>query len=130
MADRAVLDASAVLTLLQQEPGHPRVREALRDGECLISTVNLAEVATRLSLRGLSPAEVEELCDVPNLTVVALTRETALSAASLAQEGRRLGLSLGDRVCLALGQERGCIVLTADRIWAQLGGDHSIELLR
>src|SRR5882672_7374270 len=43
----------------------------------------------------------------------------AAIAAALRETARPLGLSLGDRACLALGIFEQAMVLTADRIWAK-----------
>ena len=130
MADSFVLDASAILALLQREEGEQRVREALREGECRISSVNVAEVASCLYRRGLSREDVAALCDVPNLEVVDLTLNTALSSGELPLPGRAPGFSLGDRTCLALGLELGAVILTADRVWARLESEHRVEVIR
>lgn len=53
-----------------------------------------------------------------------------LAAAQLRPQTRRLGLSLGDRACLALGLERGATVLTADQTWQQLSAPHRIKVIR
>lgn len=118
---KVVLDASAVLALLQKEPGHETVRTALRGDDCLISAANLAEVATKLFQALQDPPKVQRLLNVPNLSVRTVTADDAFKAAELSLPGKALGLSLGDRLCLAAGLLEGAEVLTTDRAWASLG---------
>jgi PIN domain nuclease of toxin-antitoxin system len=110
-----ILDASAILAFLLAEPGQDRVAEALlRDAT--MTTVNFAEVASKYVLRG-AKARAETLAERLPVTFVPVDLDLALRAAMMADLTRPAGLSLGDRVCLALGQRTGQTVLTADRAW-------------
>ena len=114
---RKLLDASALLAYLQREPGFDAGREALREGAA-ISAVNLAEVAGKLKARGKDPERIVRRLLAMGLEVLPFTLEEALEAGALDPLTRPLGLSLGDRACLAAGKVRGLAVLTADRTWA------------
>lgn len=114
---RKLLDASALLAYLQREPGFEAVREALREGAA-ISAANLAEVAGKLKARGKDPERIVRRLLAMGLEVLPFTLEEALEAGALDPLTRPLGLSLGDRACLAAGKVRGLAVLTADRTWA------------
>ena len=114
---RKLLDASALLAYLQREPGFEAVREALRE-RAAISAVNLAEVAGKLKARGKDPERIVRRLLAMGLEVLPFTLEEALEAGALDPLTRPLGLSLGDRACLAAGKVRGLAVLTADRTWA------------
>ena len=114
---RKLLDASALLAYLQREPGFEAVREALREGAA-ISAVNLAEVAGKLKARGKDPERIVRRLLAMGLEVLPFTLEEALEAGALDPLTRPLGLSMGDRACLAAGKVRGLAVLTADRTWA------------
>ena len=114
---RKLLDASALRAYLQREPGFEAVREALREGAA-ISAVNLAEVAGKLKARGKDPERIVRRLLAMGLEVLPFTLEEALEAGALDPLTRPLGLSLGDRACLAAGKVRGLAVLTADRTWA------------
>ena len=114
---RKLLDASALLAYLQREPGFEAVREALREGAA-ISAVNLAEVAGKLKARGKDPERIVRRLLAMGLEVLPFTLEEALEAGALDPLTRPLGLSLGDRACLAAGKVRGLAVLTADRTGA------------
>lgn len=123
-----VLDASAVLALIHREPGEARVGELL--GRSAISTVNLAEVHGKLIQRG-APDEVAWAA-IQRLDLEIVTFDTAQAHAvgSMLPPTRHLGLSLGDRACLALAQQRGVPAVTTDRNWAKLELGIAIEVIR
>jgi PIN domain nuclease of toxin-antitoxin system len=114
----AVLDSSALLCLLGSEAGADEVAFALPDA--VIGAVNLAEVIAKLRERGLSAAEVHAALDGLPLDVRPFTTSQAHAAGGLRPATRHLGLSLGDRACLALAIELGAAALTADRDWLKL----------
>ncbi len=125
---RCVLDASAVLAYLQRESGHQRVRSALAEGAA-ISAVNLAEAYAKVVERGLLAEEVGSRLHVLGLEVIPFAEDDARNSAALHSKTRAVGLSLGDRACLALGRRLGLPVLTADRAWGRVAGI-KIEILR
>jgi ribonuclease VapC len=114
-----VLDASALLALFNDEPGAQAVLDAL-DGPCLISAVNQTEVLTKLLDKGLSKAEAASVMESVEIQVLAFEASQSLDAAWLRLETRTVGLSLGDRACLALARSRKAVALTADRPWSQV----------
>ena len=116
---RAVLDASAVLAVVLEEPGADIVAEALRSGAAM-SSVNVAEVAARLDQDGWSESEVALVFESLGIEVLPFDREAALLSGRLRGATRRFGLGLGDRACLATGRLHGCPVLTSDRSWQKL----------
>lgn len=123
-----VLDASAVLALVHGEPGAERVLAVL--DRAAISAANLAEVVSRLAERGSPAADIRrQLAHLP-FHVVPVDEELGYAAGFLRPSTRRLGLSLGDRLCLALALRLGATALTADRAWTRLAMDARIELLR
>ena len=125
-----VLDASAVLCLLKDEVGAPRVKAALPTAS--ISAVNLAEVVAKLTEAGGSMEQVAAIVSTLNLAVVPFDAEQALACGFLRAATKAQGLSLGDRACLALARQRSATALTADRAWRSLPPDLgiSIELIR
>ena len=125
----AVLDASAVLALVHDEPGADLVARALAGS--MLSTVNLAEVVGKLVDAGLEAVRLAPLLVAAGVTVEPLTQEDAELAGALRglQGGRQL--SLGDRCCLALAlRSEPAIVLTADRAWADLDLSLRVDLIR
>lgn len=115
-----VLDASALLAYLQQEPGSDRVEAVLLEQRCHLLTINLTEVLTRLADWDVPLAEAEQRLAAMDLVFVPFDRELARRTAELRLATRALGLSLADRACLALAQSLEATVLTADRPWSQL----------
>lgn len=131
----AVLDASALLALMLEEPGAMRVSVALDQGAA-ISTVNWAEVLSRLVEVG-GDTEAAARCALPvsdtgagGLTLVPFGDEHAREAARLRVKTRSLGLSLADRAALALARLRGLPVLTTARAWRSLRLAIKIEVIR
>lgn len=88
--------------------------------EAVISAVNLSEVVARLTEKGVDESAIERSVRDMALRVIPLDEALAVKAGLLRRLTKSLGLSLGDRCCLALAQEVGLPVLTADRIWGQL----------
>lgn len=116
---KIVLDASALLAVLNSEPGADKLTPELL-GIAVSNTVNLAEVQSKLVDRGMNPDDAWEATISPILEVVDFTAELAKVAGSLITHTRPLGLSLGDRACLALGLALKAPVYTADRSWKNL----------
>jgi len=110
-----VLDASALLALLQQEPGAARVAEVLPDA--WISAVNLSEVVAKLIDHGVPTDALIPALGQLGLKVHAFDGEAAIRAGELRVATRAFGLSLGDRACLTLAQALGAVAMTADRMW-------------
>lgn len=123
-----ILDASAMLALLFGEPGIERVIEVAPDA--VISAVNLSEVVAKLHDRDVSAENIALNIADFDVAVISFDHELAERAGHLRPLTRHLGLSLGDRACLATAQALGCIVLTADRAWAELDLGIKIEIVR
>jgi ribonuclease VapC len=115
----AVLDSSALLALLFDEPGAERVAALLPDA--VVSAVNLAEVATKLQDRGLDEAAARAAVEATGVRVVPFSEDLAWTAARLRASTREAGLSLGDRACLALAIARSANAYTADQAWMRVG---------
>ena len=113
-----VLDASAVLALVRDEPGADKVAPHI--GRATISAVNLQEVIKELLLSGLDEPTTRELLDELRLDVRAHDTEAAYAAAALHAQTRQYGRGLGDRSCLALAVQLGVPALTADREWRKV----------
>lgn len=113
-----VLDASALLALLQGEPGSEVVESLLETA--VVSSVNWSEVAQKSLAQGVEVAGLREDLTALGLTLASFTTRDAESAASLRERTKDLGLSLADRACLALAGRLGAEALTTDRAWAEV----------
>jgi ribonuclease VapC len=126
---RVVLDASAMLALLNNEPGADKLTsELLNDAVC--STVNLAEVQTKLVALGGEPDEAWEDALSAIREAAPFTAEHAHIAGNMVARTRAFGLSLGDRACLALGLALKAPVYTADKSWKELKLGVRIHVIR
>jgi PIN domain nuclease of toxin-antitoxin system len=123
-----VLDASALLALLNAENGAEVVQDLLP--EAAISTVNLAEVVTRLAAAGMPEDEIRGALSLLGLETLAFDEELAFLAGFLVLQTQPLGLSLGDQACLALAKATQASAVTADRAWAGLDIGVEIRLIR
>jgi ribonuclease VapC len=127
--NRVVLDASALLAILNQEPGAEKLTPELLSAAA-ISTVNLAEVHGKLVGRGLAPDDAWEATLSPIREAVPFTPEHARLVGDLVAQTRPLGLSLGDRACLALALFLKAPVYTADKSWKKLKLGARIHVIR
>ena len=125
-----VLDASAVLAYLNDETGAAQVAGVLEKGGAIIGAVNFAEVAAKLISLGVSQDVAAQVMQSLEMQVIPLDEETAWMSAKLIWIAKPLGLSLGDRCCLALGMRKGLPVLTADRAWASLASEIEVRVIR
>lgn len=123
-----VLDASALLAVLKEEPGHERVAEVV--SRAAMGAVNLSEVAAKLADAGMPEEAVREALGGLALEVHDFDRELAFRAGMLRPATRPAGLSLADRACLALGHRLGLPVLTADQTWKDLDLAVEVRLVR
>lgn len=123
-----VLDASAVLAHLRDEPGGDAVAEAM--GEAVLSAVNLGEVVAKLVDLGAPDAVIGEVVMSLPCRIEPFDEALALRAGLLRRETAGQGLSLGDRACLALAMREGSPALTADRAWSRLDLPANVVLIR
>jgi ribonuclease VapC len=124
-----VLDASALLAYLLDEAGAGAAEEALASG-ALVGTVNLSEVLSKLADAGQDPGDAMSLIGALPLDVAPFDEELAVETARLRPLTAKVGLSLGDRACLALGRLRRLPVLTADDVWSGVIPDVEVRLIR
>lgn len=125
---RIALDASALLAFLFGERGHETVAEVIDHSG--LSTVNLAEVISRFVRDGHNPDVVYQQIASSGIEIVPFLGEDAALVASLVPITRELGLSLGDRACLALALRRGIPAITAYQAWARLDLPVDIRVIR
>lgn len=121
---RRVIDASAAIAFLLNEPGAEQVARHLPDS--MMSAVNLTEVVGFLARKRLDPMRAHYLgCEI-----VSHDAELAHAAGMLLPGTMHLGLSLGDRACLALALREQAAVLTGDRVWLEIDIGVDVRLIR
>lgn len=113
--NKVVLDASALLALLNRERGHEKVSAVI--DRATMNTVNITEVITKLARLGIPPTEIEMILAGLNIDMVDFNMNMAILAGNLIIKTREFGLSLGDRACLAFAESKGYSVITADKAW-------------
>ena len=124
-----ILDASALLALIKQERGYQTVEELL--GDIVMSSVNVSEVAAILLDSDMSVQECQSVVEPLVDTIIDFDTEQSFLAGDLRKYTKKLGLSLGDRACIALGIQMKLPVYTADKIWNNLDIDSvDIRLIR
>ncbi len=123
-----VLDASALLAYLKDEPGGDRVDGVL--AESVMSSVNWAEVVQKSIAAGVEVDGMLDDLQSLGLVVEPFTTEDGEMAGRLWAQTRQAGLSLGDRACLSLGLRLSVPVLTSDRAWAPLTLALDVQIIR
>lgn len=123
---RAVVNSSALLALILDEPGAAEVEPLLET--IVISTVNIAEVVAALARDGNPEADVRAIVTGLALTAIAPDEDIAIDAGLLRSATDRAGLSLGDRFCLALARRLSAPVITADRAWTRVAAQAGVDV--
>lgn len=118
MNNKIILDSSALLALIQEEPGAEVIKPLLNFS--VMSTVNITETLSVLHRTNLSSQEGLALIADIITTIVPFDLEQAKSCADLHPLVKTKGLSLADRACIALGIKLQLPIYTADKIWLEL----------
>jgi PIN domain nuclease of toxin-antitoxin system len=121
-----VLDASALLALLHKEAGWQLVAGETAGNDATISAVNYAEVLQKAAAHDLRAEQVDGALQALGVTVTPFGRLDARLAASFFRQGS--GLSLADRVCLALARSLSSPAYTADRVWQTRADELGVEV--
>lgn len=124
----SVLDASAVLALLHGEPGGEVIEGLL--GTSAISSVNWSEVIQKALEKKTQVEGLREDLESLGLEIVSFTAPLAEKTAHLRADTRSLGLSLGDRACLALAEDLGRPAVTTDKVWGDLNLGIEVRIIR
>jgi ribonuclease VapC len=120
-----VFDASALLAFLQGEDGAAAVEAGLSEGGSC-GTANWSEVAQKIRAHGRDWSLARALLASYDLQLEPVSVDDAEQAAGSWTPGS--GLSLADRLCLALGQRLEATVWTADTAWGSSATIRQIRL--
>ncbi len=115
---KPVLDASAILALLQSEPGSDVVAQHVPGA--VVSAVNVSEVIAKLAEGGMPEEMIRAALAPLQFDVYSFDAELAYEAGLLRPQARTFGLSFGDRACVALARRLGVPVLTTEQSWRGL----------
>jgi PIN domain nuclease of toxin-antitoxin system len=126
---KAVLDASAILAVIFREPGAEKLTSEILE-TAIASTVNLAEVQTKLIQKGYDPEEAWEDANLLKEPPAPYTSDQAKTAGTLVKKTQSYGLSLGDRSCLALAIALNAPVYTTEQVWKNLKVGVPIHVIR
>ncbi len=124
----AVIDASALLALLNNEPGADIVADVILGG--VISSVNLSEVISKLSELGVPGEAIHQILQPLAMNIIPFDEEQAYQTGFLRTSTQNMGLSLGDRACLCLAKMLGLPAITADRAWVDLAIGVVVKVIR
>ncbi len=124
-----VMDASALLALIQGERGSDVVDALIVQNECVASSVNIVEVGTRLVDKGLAPVHLARALKELDVQAIDFDLEQALHSATMRVSTRQAGLSLGDRACLALAKVMKGTAVTADSAWVDVAESVGVKVL-
>jgi PIN domain nuclease of toxin-antitoxin system len=122
-----VLDASALVAMLRDEPGARKVADAIADAR--MSVFNYAEVVSYFICAGMDQYDIDAMLDPLPVELVPADKDLARLAGHLRGPTARAGLSLGDRFCLALAKRKGLPAWTADQEWKRVAGAVGVEVV-
>lgn len=123
-----ILDASALLALLQGEPGADKVQTVLH--RAIINTINWSEVIQKLSVHDPDAADIRAEMELTGLKIVPFSIDQAEICASLWEQAKPFGLSLADRSCLATGIDRNMEIMTTDKVWQEVELPVAVYVIR
>ena len=121
-----VLDASALIAMLKQEPGGDKVAQVI--GDTKITAINYAEVISHFCHAGMPVAEVDAMLNPLPIVIIPADAKQAQLAGHLRTITSSVGLSLGDRFCLALAKIEKLPAWTSDRNWQTIAEAVQVEI--
>ena len=124
-----IMDASALMALVKNEKGGEFVDALIDDQVCVASSVNIAEVCSKLLEVGVTSADLKRIIRNMNIDVIDFNQEQALASAELRPLTKSAGLSLGDRACLGLAKLMNGTAVTSDRPWLDVAEAVGVKVL-
>lgn len=115
---RVIFDTSALFAIINKEKGYELAESVLAKSS--MSSVNVSEVVAVLTRAGLTPRDIREIIEESIPYIIDFDEEIAFTAGVIISESKSLGLSLGDRACIATGMVKGMEIYTADQVWTKL----------
>jgi len=125
---KVLLDTSAIIALLRKEPGYEILEEVIANSA--ISTVSLGELVSVLSRSNIIENEIDEIIKDLVPEIIPFTEDIAINTGKLIKQTKKLGLSLGDRACIATEIYHNMSVYTTDKIWKELKTSAEIIVVR
>ncbi len=125
---KVVIDASALLALLYEEPGADLVAEYIPAS--FISSINLSEVVAKFCIEGIQEETIRSILGSLGLIIVEFDEYQAYQCGFLNVSTKDAGLSLGDRACLSLAKTLSLPALTADKAWTRLKVGVNVKVIR
>ena len=116
--NKILLDASAILALIQGEPGYLILEDVIAHSIC--SSVNISEVVSVLTRTGVPQDKIEDIIKNCIPEIIPFSVSEAMLAGTLIDKTKSYGLSLGDRACIATAILHKIPVYTTDQIWKKL----------
>lgn len=122
----AILDASALLALLLDEPGSAKVFGII--DQAAMSAVNQAEIYSHYARHGVGRDVISAMLRPLPIAIVPVDASLAIEAGMLRATTFSAGLSLGDRCCLALAKRENLPAWTADRAWKSIADMAEVQV--
>ena len=122
-----ILDASALMAMLREEPGAKKVADAIAGAR--MSVFNYAEVVSYFIHAGMDQHVIDAMLDPLPIELVPADKDLARLAGHLRAPTAEAGLSLGDRFCLALAKRKGLPAWTADKGWKRIAAAAGVEVV-
>jgi PIN domain nuclease of toxin-antitoxin system len=126
--NKYVLDSSALLAVIHEEAGAGIVEKIL--DQCVVSAVNLSETIGKLTIDGVPAHDALDIVSDMVQSIIPFNTDIALIAGRLTPHTRALGLSFGDRACLATAEYLNIEAVTADKVWSKLQEPIKIKIIR
>lgn len=122
-----VLDASALIAMLHEEPGAQQVAEAIAGAR--MGVFNYAEVVSYFIHAGMDDHDIDAMLDPLPIDIIPADKDLARLAGQLRRPTADAGLSLGDRFCLALAKQEDLPAWTADKGWTRIAAAAAVEVV-
>ena len=115
---KSLFDTSALIALLKREPGYEILEELIANSS--ISAVNLSELVSVLTRSGITENEIDGIITDIIPEIISFSENIAIQTGKLSKHTKKLGLSLGDRACIATGIHHNMTIYTTDQVWQEL----------